>query len=194
MPRLFIAVDLPEVILKQLEPLCCGVPGARWSRAEQLHLTVRFIGEVDGTTADEIADTLAALDGDPFSMRLTGVGHFPPRGAPKILWVGVDKNPALEKLHRQIAAALAPFRLPPERRKFRPHITLARLHNTPPDRVGRYIAENNLFKTDEFPIEEFHLYSSQLNPKGAIYTCEYSYPLARKSKMSYREKWQRGLI
>lgn len=178
MYRLFIAVDFPEDIVQQLTRLCYGMPGARWVNEDQLHLTLRFIGDVDGARFREIKEELASIKVPSFRMALKGIGHFPPRKNPRVLWAGVEKNDTLLLLKSRIDAALGRLGLPGDDRKFAPHVTLARFREPPHlNRLTAYISGNNLFATMPFAVNTFHLYSSQLTPKGAIHTIEASYPL-----------------
>ena len=177
MPRLFIAVDLPETNKKTLEAMFFGIPGARWVDPLQIHLTVRFIGDVDGAVFLDIKNALKEISITPFDIQLKGVGHFPPRGAPRVIWVGLDKNEALQILRKKIDTALLRIGLEPERRNFSPHITLARLKNTPIQKIADFLAGNSLFKQEPFQVEDFKLYSSTLTPKGAIHTVEEMYSL-----------------
>jgi 2'-5' RNA ligase len=177
MPRLFIAVDLPKAATESLHALSFGIPGAKWVRPEQLHLTVRFIGDVDGGLFHDIRDILAGVARGPFSLQLKGVGCFPPRGAPRVLWVGLEKSEELQRLRREIDTMLLQTGLDPEKRKFSPHITLARLKNSPVQKVMNFLAGNNLFRLDPFQVEDFRLYSSTLTPKGAYHRVERVYPL-----------------
>ena len=177
MYRLFVALDLPEVVKTELSFMSFGMRGARWMDDDQLHLTLRFIGEVDGLQFREISEALAEVQPDPFFYRLSGVGHFPPRGVPKILWIGVEAEDGLVQLRLRVDAVLRRLGLVLERRKFSPHITLARLKNTPRNRVANFIAANNLYKSRDIRVEEFTLYSSVLTTRGAIHTKEYSYVL-----------------
>ena len=177
MYRLFIAVDLPETQRKNLEAMFFGIPGARWVASDQLHLTVRFIGEVDGALFLDIKNTLAEVSISPFDLQLKGVGHFPPRGAPRVIWVGLEKSEALQRLRKKIDTALFKFGVEPEGRKFSPHITLARLKNTPPQKVANFLSGNGLFSQEPFQVADFKLYSSTLTPKGAIHTVEREYSL-----------------
>jgi 2'-5' RNA ligase len=131
MPRLFIAVDLPDETRNSLEKMSFGIPGAKWIDPQQVHLTVRFIGEVDGSTFLDIKKSLEDISMGPFSIELKGVGHFPPRGKPRVLWVGIEHNQALQSLKKKVDHALARISIEPEGRKFSPHITLARLKNSP---------------------------------------------------------------
>ena len=178
MVRLFIAIDLPATVKHRLGGLRAGVPGAKWVGDEQLHLTLRFIGEVDNEVFADVAEALATVSVAPFPLRLSGVGHFPPRGAPKVLWAGVQDGESAARLHRKIEARLRDLGLPPDRRKFSPHVTIARLKATPIGGVRDFLAINRLFASEGFPVSDFHLYSSRLGSGGAIHRIEASYPLS----------------
>jgi len=177
MYRLFVAIDLPPEIAAQLQELCCGVPGARWVQPEQMHLTLRFIGEVDGGVFRDIKEGLAEITAPSFLLQVKGLGFFPPRKTPRVLWAGIAPVEAVSGLRNRIENLLVGMGLGPEGRKYSPHITLARLHGTPLARLGRFLAGNNLFATPEFPVSEFHLYSSELTSRGAFHVVEASYPL-----------------
>lgn len=178
MPRLFIAVDLPETIKANLEAMAFGIPGAKWIGAGQLHLTVRFIGEVDGAVFRDIKNILDVVNLAPFSLQMKGVGCFPPRGMPRILWVGLEKSEPLQLLRKKIDSALLQAQVPPEGRKFSPHITMARLKNSPIRKIANFLAGNNLFSQEPFQVNDFKLYSSVLTPKGAYHRVESIYSLA----------------
>ena len=177
MYRLFVAIDLPPEVVAQLQGLCCGVPGARWVQPEQMHLTLRFIGEVDGGIFRDIKEGLAGIKAAPFSLQVKGLGFFPPRKTPRVLWAGISPVEEVNTLRNRIENRLIGMGLEPEGRKYSPHITLARLHDTPPARLGRFLAGNSLFATEPFLVSEFHLYSSELTSKGAFHTIEASYSL-----------------
>ena len=177
MPRLFIAVDLPDTIKKNLETMFFGIPGARWVALDQLHLTVRFIGEVDGALFLDIKNILAEVSISPFDIQLKGVGHFPPRGKPRVIWVGLEKHEPLQILRKKLDTALLKTGVEPEGRKFSPHITLARLKNTPLQKIANFLSGNGLFSQESFQINDFKLYSSTLTQKGAIHTVERIYLL-----------------
>ncbi len=177
MLRLFVALDLPENIQNLLRPMCCGLVGARWVPHEQIHLTLRFIGEVDGAMFLSIGQALEEIQIDPFTLQLDGVGFFPPRGKPRVLWVGVQRNEELHRLQKRVESTLVACGLEPERRKYSPHITLARLKNTPLARAGRYHAHHALFMSPPFSIDNFALYSSTLSKNGAKHYLEAQYPL-----------------
>lgn len=177
MPRLFIAIDMPAAIKERLTTLCCGLPGARWVEPDHMHLTLRFIGEVDSTIFKDVREALTQVRGEPFSLQLDGIGFFPPRGKPRVLWAGIRKNAELLQLRNRVESELIRLGLEPEGRKYAPHITLARLKNTPVPKAGAYLVHNALFATDLFQVNEFFLYSSVLNSKGAKHFIEEGYPL-----------------
>lgn len=181
MPRLFAAIDLPETVKDQLAGLCQGVPGARWVSREQMHLTLRFIGDVDNQRFEAIRQGLERVQAAPFEMALRGVGQFPPRGAARVLWAGVPVSPALMALQQQVASTLLDLGLEPEDRPFAPHITLARLKSPPvPLLIGRYLNQYAAFHTPPIPVQAFALYSSLLRPEGPVYRHEAVYPLAHE--------------
>lgn len=176
--RLFVAIDPPEAIREQLVPLCCGLPDARWTPSEQLHLTLCFIGEVDGATFLDIRDALNEIGFAPFALQLRGVGFFPPRGQPRVVWAGVEKCEPLLVLQRKITTRLFQMGVELENRKYSPHLTLARLNQTSSARVGKYLNEHALFASSSFLVSRFVLYSSVLGRKGASHTIEQHYDMA----------------
>ncbi|UCD56236.1 MAG: RNA 2',3'-cyclic phosphodiesterase [Candidatus Hydrogenedentota bacterium] len=180
MYRLFVAIQLPQWVTQKLNGLCFGLPGAKWADKERMHLTLRFIGEVDGAVFRDVEEALETVNAEPFELVLKGVGYFPPRRDPEVLWVGVQKNGTLVHLRNKVESALVRAGLEPESRKFSPHVALARLKGTPASRVARFMAENGLFKIEPFPVNEFHLYSSFLASEGAVHTVEASYELRAK--------------
>ncbi len=175
MIRLFIAIDLPPTIRHMLYSMGRGIPNARPVKEEQIHLTLRFIGDVEGSRLKDIHESLTSVAIHPFSISVKGVGHFPPRGKPRVIWAGVQPAEQLIQMRNRIGTQLANCGIEPERRKFMPHITLARLQNTPAKRLGEFLAGNSFFETEKFPVECFNLYSSKLTQKGAIHTVERSY-------------------
>ncbi len=178
MIRLFIGIDLPDAIKKDLYSICYGVPRVKWVPEEQLHLTLRFIGEVDGGVFTDIRDSLEDVRMNSFSIKLKGFGHFPPRKNPRVLWAGINPLDSVKILRNRIESVLVKIGLEPERRKFSPHITIARLKDPPISKIAGFLAEHYLFATAAFPVSEFHLYSSILTPKGAIHKVEAIYDLA----------------
>ena len=177
--RLFIAIDPPAKIREQLVGICCGLPDARWIPPEQLHLTLCFIGEVSGSAFLDIREALEEIKVAPFSLRLQGVGFFPPRGLPRVIWAGIEKSEPLLALQRKITTRLFQLGVELENRKFSPHITLARLHQTSATRVGKYMGTHGLLGSEPFVVDSFLLYSSVLGRKGATHTVELEYRLGK---------------
>jgi RNA 2',3'-cyclic 3'-phosphodiesterase len=178
MIRLFIAIDIPDSLCAMLHGMGRGIPGARPVSEDQIHLTLRFIGEVDGGMFRDLKEALAEVRATPFSLAVQGVGHFPPRGAPRVLWAGLSRSEELVLLRNRIERKLVACGLPAEQRKFAPHITLARLKDSPLRRVGEFLVGNSLFQSEEFPVESFVLYSSRLIKSSAVHTVEQQYFLA----------------
>jgi 2'-5' RNA ligase len=177
--RLFAALDLPDDIAALLLVLMKGVPGAKWRPRENLHLTLRFFGEVTEPTADEIdfeLGQIAEMTG-PFDLKLKGAGAF--GGAePHTLWVGVEESAALRKLAADCERAARRVGLKPEPRKFTPHVTLAYLSNTELARVHEFASRLGLFETPPFRVEAFALYSSFVRKAApSLYRLEADYAL-----------------
>ena len=177
MPRLFVAIDLPPAHRDRIRSICSGLPGARWTPAEQIHLTLRFIGEVDNSLFRQITDTLAEIRTEPLTLKIKGLGHFPPRRPPRVLWAGLEKNDGLLQLRNRIETTLVRIGLEQEGRKFAPHITIARFKNPSLNRLTDFMVNNNLFELPPFPVKEFHIYSSKLTSTGAIHQLEASFPV-----------------
>ncbi len=176
--RLFVAIDPPVEIKQRLTEICYGVPGAKWLEPEQMHLTLKFIGEVDGAVLREAREALATIAVAPFEMSVKGVGFFPPRGDPQILWAGIDGNDRLVQMRNKIETTLERAGIDREKRKFAPHIGLANIKHTPAPKVAGYLAEFSLFRLPPFEVTEFCLYSSHLGSERAIHTVEAVYPLS----------------
>ena len=154
-----------------------GLPGADWVSPEDYHLTLRFIGDVDHERFEAVREGLAGVFAPSFHLDLRGVGLFPLRGDPEILWAGVPRNGALLSLRHKVESLLGKKGVPPDTRKFFPHVTLAKIKGAHESWVGQYVADHSLFSRAEIPIQGFSLFSSRLTPNGAIHTLEGSYPL-----------------
>ena len=182
MYRLFVAVPVPDHIKNSLLQLKINISGAKWIEKEQLHITLKFIGEVDGQLFCDIRKKLSEIRMDHFSLRFKGVDHFPPgnsrRGSPpKVLWAGVEDKVLLVKLKAGIEIALSECGIKRESRKFKSHITLARLKNPHLQSVINFLSANSTFRSGSFRVGEFRLYSSKLLPGGAVHNIEAIYPL-----------------
>lgn len=177
MPRLFVAIDLPDEVKKEIAGISGNLPGARWVPGAQLHLTLRFIGEVDDSTFQAVKTALVQVSCTPFSLRLRGVGHFPPGKQARVLWVGMEESRRLLELQERVEAALSAAGIAPDERRFSPHITIARLRETPLPLIAAFEERHGDFLAGPFPGGTFHLYASTLTRDGAIHTREATYPV-----------------
>ena len=155
-----------------------GVAAARWQDEDQLHLTLRFIGEVDRRTAEDLGPALGSVTVPPFPLALRGVGMFERKGRVHSAWAGVADSPALLTLQKKVERACQSAGLQPEHRKFAAHVTLARMKGAGRG-LGDWLAKHSNFATDPWMVEDFRLYDSLLSPGGSLYTEIARYPLAR---------------
>jgi 2'-5' RNA ligase len=174
--RLFVALEIPASVRAALLALAGGVPGARWQTDAQMHLTLRFIGDVDENVAEAVDDSLSVIAARAFSLELAGTGEFGGK-IPRALWAGVRANDALAHLQKKVDVAVQRVGLPPDARKFSPHVTLARLRGAPREKMMAFLAHNSLFAGAPFSVERFVLFSSELSHQGSIYRAERFYPL-----------------
>ena len=178
MPRLFTGLEIPADVGFSLSLKRGGLTGARWIDAENYHITLRFIGDVDHQTADEVADSLDRLSNSMrFSVRLTHLGTFG-GDKPRALYAGVEPSDMLTRLQAAQERVLQRAGLEPEGRKFVPHVTLARLRGVHPLELAQFIANAGRFEPLSFPVGRFVLFSSKDSVGGGPYVVEQSYPLA----------------
>ncbi len=175
--RLFVAIALPEDLRTRLTRLQQGVPAARWVDPDNLHLTLRFIGEADGGQARDLDAALTQVRATRFEVTLAGIGRFGQGRKARALWVGAAPAPELDRLQRRVEQAVRGAGFAPEGRKFKPHVTLARFKGDPGPRLHDYLAHHAAFRAESFEAREFVLYSSLLAQAGAIHTLEAAYPL-----------------
>ena len=169
MTRLFVGLRPPAPVRDVLLGAMGGVERARWQDEDQLHLTLRFVGEIDAPLANDLAAALAQVDAAPFDLRITGVGHFERKGRATTLWAGLAASPQLLAFQQKIERACQRVGLAPEGRKFAPHVTLARL-NTSAGPIGGWLAAHGALTAPPWRVEEFRLYESVLTPAGSAYT------------------------
>jgi 2'-5' RNA ligase len=177
MLRLFAALALPDDIAQALAARQTGLAGARWSPPGQLHVTLRFFGEIPRVEAADLDAELAGVEGDPITLTLEGVGTFGEAAEIRVLWAGVVENAPLRRLAARCESAARRAGLTPDKRVYSPHVTLAYLRRPDPGRVAAWVQTHNLLKSPEFQVAEFGLYSSWPTPEGARYALERSYPL-----------------
>ncbi len=176
--RLFIAIALPEDLRARLSELQQGMPAARWVDPDNLHLTLRFIGEADDVQAQDLDAALNQVRAERFDVTLTGVDCFGRGRKSRALWAGIAPCPELDRLRRKVEQAARAAGFAPERRKFKPHVTLARFKGDPGYRLHDFLACHTAFRATPFTAQEFVLFSSVLAQTGAIYTPEAAYRLA----------------
>ena len=177
MPRLFTALEIPREAALSLSLLRGGLPGARWIDVENYHITLRFIGDVEGHVADEVADALDRVRRSSFSLTLSGVGAFGGK-KPHSIWAGVAASPDLHALQGEIERICQRLGLPSDPRKFMPHVTLARLRNASPLDVAHYLSARGNFAAMPFRVGRFVLMSSRDSVGGGPYIVEEVWPLA----------------
>jgi 2'-5' RNA ligase len=176
MLRLFVGIGFPPQLKLELSLLCSGIPKARWVDPGNLHLTLRFIGEISEDIAADVDQVLARLRARRFLLQLAGTGVFG-GDRPRNLWVGVERNPDLTALRDKVEHALTRISLPPEPRKFAPHVTLARLQNPPLDKVAEFLAAHAGFRAEPLPVAAFNLIASYPTKAGSVYEDQAEYPL-----------------
>lgn len=177
MPRLFIGLELPEMVRIRLGLVSGPVPGAKWVDPADMHLTLRFAGDIDNRQADELVGFLDEIDVPRFDIAIREVGVFGGR-EPRVIWAGVDADPHLEQLQRAVERACRSAGLPPEPRAFKPHVTLARLRGANSDVVARFLGSRARLTIQPFPIERFVLFSSKPRVGGGPYVVENVFQLA----------------
>lgn len=179
MHRLFVGLRPPPALRAQLRPLMAGVAGARWQDDEQLHLTVRYIGDVDGRMADDVALAMAGVRASTIAAALHGVGRFSQKGRTNALWAGVAPHEALSALHRKVDHALVRLGLAAEHRAYLPHITLARF--TPSTAaegdIDAFLARHTALTSAPFAFAHLMLFESHLGRAGAHYAALGRWPL-----------------
>jgi 2'-5' RNA ligase len=178
--RAFVAIDLPDPVLNALESLQEQIPLGRLTEPEQMHLTLAFLGEQPDDLIQAAHDALEGIRFPAFEMQLRGLGTFGNR-EPTVLWAGVRDPAPVKALHDRILPALHGAGLPLERRRFRPHVTLARFGPSEPadhEKLARFLSRWEAFPCPAFTVEDFALWRSTLRPKGAIHDELARYPLA----------------
>jgi 2'-5' RNA ligase len=174
MTRLFVALDLPPECRQELADLALELRGVRWLDAERIHLTLAFLGEISEHLRPDLLEALSEVSSPALQLAFEGVGFFPRRGAPTTFWVGCRED---ERLKRRIDRALTGIGVSIERRRFRPHVTVARLKNCRPADLQALLQTHSLFSRPVVDVSSFSLYSSKLEPDGAVYRVEQRFAL-----------------
>ena len=176
MLRLFVGIEFPPELKLRLSLLETTLPGARWIDPGNLHLTLRFIGEISEDVAADVDEALLRLKARPFELHLAGTGVFG-GNKPNTLWVGAERHPYLLALHDKIEQALIRVGLAPEPRRFAPHVTLARLREPALGDLAQFLAAHALFRAAPLRVEQFSLMASFPTKAGSIYEDQADYAL-----------------
>jgi 2'-5' RNA ligase len=177
MPRLFAGLEIPAEIGQSLSNLRGGLPGARWIDPENYHVTLRFIGDIDGMSANEIASMLFRINRKPFEVKVQGLQSFGGR-KPRAVVASVEPSRPLIELQAELERLMQRIGLDPEGRKFTPHVTLARLHDASSQDVADYLSVRGYFPSRTFMASRFVLFSSRASTGGGPYVVEDSYALS----------------
>ncbi|MDF3057999.1 MAG: 2-5 ligase [Rariglobus sp.] len=165
--RLFVAIQPTEPVRTALTGLIGDIARARWTPPPQLHLTLRFIGEVSNEARQRIEEALDHVRVQPFFLGAEGTGRFPPRGHPSVVWAGVTGHPHLHQLRQQVDDGLLATGVPFELRPFVPHFTLARTGEASAGAVEHWLKQHRDFIGPAWRVNAFHLMASDLTPEGA---------------------------
>lgn len=177
MPRLFTGLEIPSETALMLSMLKGGLRGARWIDPENYHITLRFIGDIDDRTADEVVAALDRVHREPLEISLNGLGSFG-NGKPHAVWARVELTDALSELQAEQERILQRLLLPPERRKYTPHVTVARCKTSTNEDVAKWLSERGNFRAPSFVAGRFVLFSAKASVGGGPYLVEEAYPLA----------------
>ncbi len=180
MSRYFIGLPMPPDIRQSLSMLQYGLEGVRWEEESKFHITLRFIGSMSPSVYRCVDKAVECLALSSFPVELRGIGYFPLRGLPEVLWAGIKSNQVLLSMQRAIEQAVtSSVGIKPEKRKFHPHVTIGRLKNrVNPHDVELFTAANALFTTSPFSVDHICLYSSQITSAGSFYSVENQYALS----------------
>src|SRR5215471_13453923 len=176
MLRLFVGIGFPPELKLRLSLLCSGVPGAKWVDPGNFHLTLRFIGEVGEDIAADIDDALSRLRARRITIQIAGTGVFG-GDKPHSLWAGVERSAELVGLRDKVELALIRAGLPPEPRKFSPHVTLARLRDPRRSELQEFLAAHAQFRAEPLRVGAFSLMASYPPKAGSVYEDQADYPL-----------------
>jgi len=185
--RVFVAVEIPSAVRANLTELVKHFralsPRTRWVRPENLHVTLKFIGEVEATKVGTIRAELAKVRSDaPFTLDFRSLGFFPNQKHPRVFWAGIQASPNLKTLGTDIDKVLEAVEIPREGREFSPHLTLARFERqNPPEALRAAIRQNVTHEFGSLRTNQFHLIESKLRPSGAEYTTVASFTFAAEA-------------
>lgn len=177
MPRLFAGLELPEAVARRLALVAGPLPGTRWIAPEDLHLTLRFAGDVDNAVARELDAELGRIETSAFELHVKGLGVFGGR-EPRTLWAGFAPSDPLMHLQRACERACRNVGLPPDPRAFEPHVTLARLKGTRPEVLARFLGDRGGLDVTPFRVTRLVLFNARTSVGGGPYGITATFPFA----------------
>jgi 2'-5' RNA ligase len=176
--RLFVALTLPQPVRDVLARLAEPHSGVTWTRPDQLHVTLRFLGDVPEESIEPMIARLTAVQVAPFLLPIENIGTFPANRPPRILWMGVGSgHPRLFQLRQRLDDALLACGLQLDVRTFHPHVTLARCTENAAPAIAHWLHVHRDVTAPPFRVEAFDLYASELRPTGAVHTLKHRFPL-----------------
>ncbi|MDH5654753.1 MAG: RNA 2',3'-cyclic phosphodiesterase [Spirochaetia bacterium] len=170
--RLFTAISIPVSIQEEIGNICYGIPNARWVKKEQLHITLCFIGEMEQHQLPSLTEVLSDVSFKSFNLNLKGIGQFLTAKDLNTIWLGVKDSDELTELQSRVSKKLKSIGINPDKKKYSPHVTLARIKKATGGRIREYMEEFSQFQTEIFPVHSFNLFSSSLYPGGPVHTLE----------------------
>lgn len=173
--RLFTAIPITGDIKDRLSEISRPLSGFSWVPSENLHLTLKFIGNTRPPEADELLEALESVEFDPFEITVRSLGCFPPKKQPSVLWAGVKAPATLFELQEQIDEIALQHGAKPDRFDYQPHVTLARIHSTPKKEVAKMTEDFKDLEAGRMKVSQFVLYESKLQPGGAVHTAKRVY-------------------
>jgi 2'-5' RNA ligase len=176
LPRLFFGLEIPSQIKDRLLEARSAVSGAKWQSAEQLHITLLFLGSVEEPHLEAVANAAREIQFEPFELSVAGLGCFGQPRRPRNLWAGVQPRAPVEVLNQALGRRMECLGFDAERRAFRPHVTLARFKRQPGSVEG-LLGEHGESEFGQFAVTEFVLFSSKQGPTGSVYTVLERFPL-----------------
>ena len=181
MMRLFAGLAIPPDLADDFARLQGGIPDARWTARDNFHVTLSYIGEVSEDAVEDVDEALASVFAPAFNLQIAGMDSFSQGNDPKVIWFGLAPNIALLGLKNKVDAALERYGLPFEKRKYIPHVTLARFRQLPDtQKTVDFMQAHASIETDPFPVDEFILYNSISGKDGPVYEPLEYYPLGEQ--------------
>jgi 2'-5' RNA ligase len=175
--RLFIAIPLSKNLKNRIIKMQKPVEGIKWQGRDQLHLTLRFLGEASSDRLSELSKQLGNIKQEPFSLNIKGTGVFPNLRSSQVIWAGVRKSKLLGDLYEAVEKQCQAVGFDAEKRPYKPHITLGRVKRAPGNDVRKLLKSSESEISSSEVVNGFNLYQSETLPEGAVHSIIEAYPL-----------------